>query len=64
MSGENEVLPENLESRCTVLRLDVRPEVSQRTYGPEPRRTVQSVTGNFIFTQPSYSSCFLILELL
>ena len=50
-SGENEVLPENLKA-------DVRSEVSQRTCGLEPGRMVQSVTKNFIFTGPSYSSYF------
>jgi hypothetical protein len=51
MNGENEVLPENLGA-------DVRSEVSQQTYSPEPGRTVQSVTGDFIFTKPSHNSCF------
>jgi hypothetical protein len=32
------------------LKADVRSEVLQRTYGPEPGRTIQSVTRNFIFT--------------
>jgi hypothetical protein len=42
MSGENEVLPENLEA--DVLSQD-------RTYGPKYHngRTIQSITGNFIF---------------
>jgi hypothetical protein len=34
----------------TVSRLDVQSEVSQRTYGPEPKCTIESVTRNFIFT--------------
>jgi hypothetical protein len=53
-SRENEVFLENLEadirsrdrtyglkyhSGCTVSRLDVRSEVSQRTYGLKPERT-------------------------
>jgi hypothetical protein len=52
MSGENEGLPENL-------RADVRSEVSQWMYNPQPRRSVQSVTEDFIFTKPFHSSCFL-----
>jgi hypothetical protein len=56
MSEENEVLLENLEGH-------VRPEVSQQTYSPEPGRTVQSVTRNFIFTSRPITLFFLILEL-
>jgi hypothetical protein len=50
-SGENEVLHKNVEA-------DVRSEVSQRAYGPKPRRTVHNVIGDFIFTKPSNSFCF------
>jgi hypothetical protein len=58
-SEENEVLLENLKA-------DVRFEVSQRTYSLEPRRTIQSVTRNFIFTScpiapvSLFYSCFSI----
>ena len=38
------------QSRRTVLRPDVQFDVSQRTYNPEPKHKVQSVTENFIFT--------------
>jgi hypothetical protein len=38
------------QSERMVLGPDVRSKVSQWTYGPEPGHTVQSVTGNFIFT--------------
>ena len=50
---KNEVLPENLEA-------DVRSEVSQRTYSPEPECMVQSVTREFIFTSRPIASIFLI----
>ena len=33
-----------------ISRPNVRSEVSQQTYGLKPDRTVQSVTGNIIFT--------------
>jgi hypothetical protein len=48
-SGENEVLLENLEA-------DVWSQ--DRMYGLEPGCTIQSVTGNLIFTRPSHSSYF------
>jgi hypothetical protein len=59
---KNEVLPENLEA-------DVRSR--DRTYGlkyhnectdPEPRRIVQSVIGDFIFTTHPIAHVFLTLE--
>ena len=53
-SGENEVLPENLE--VDVWSWD-------QTYGPEPRRTVQTVTKDFILTSHPIALVFLILEL-
>ena len=53
---KNKILPENLEA-------DIRSR--DQIYGPKfhSGRTVQSVTGNFIFTSRSHSSCSLILEL-
>jgi hypothetical protein len=33
-------------------------KTSKRMYSLEIGRTVQSVTGDFIFTKPSYNSCF------
>jgi hypothetical protein len=45
-------------SERTYGRPNLRPKVSQQTYGPEPGHTIQSVTGDFIFTKPSHSSCF------
>jgi hypothetical protein len=54
MSGENEVLPENLG-------VDVRSQ--ERTYGLETERMVQSVTRDFIFTCRPTDPVFLILEL-
>jgi hypothetical protein len=70
MSGENEVLPENLGA-------DVWSR--DRTYSLEIERTVRSITTNvqpqarmydpecdmeLYFYQPSHNSCFLIIELL
>ena len=51
MSGENEVLPENLE-------VDVWSQ--DRMYGSKCHsgRMVLSVRVDFIFTKPSHSSCF------
>jgi hypothetical protein len=43
---------------------DVWSKVSQRTYGPEPKSTIQSLTRNFIFTScpvalvSLFESCF------
>jgi hypothetical protein len=51
---KNKVLPENLE-------VDLWSEVSQQTYGPEPGHTVQSVTGDFIFTNYPIAPVFLTL---
>jgi hypothetical protein len=50
-SGENEILPKNLE---------VNIWSQDRTYGPKchSRHTAQSVTGDSIFTKPSHSSYF------
>ena len=46
-------------SGCAVSKLDIRSKVSQRKYGPEPRHTVQNVTGNFIFTSHPIAHVFL-----
>jgi hypothetical protein len=62
MSGENEVLPENL-------RVDVRSR--DQTYGSKchsertaPSPNVRPVCDKELyFHQPSYSSCFLVIEL-
>jgi hypothetical protein len=53
-NGKNEILPENLEA-------DVRSKVSQRTYDPEPGRTVQSMTVDFIFISHLIAPVFFIL---
>jgi hypothetical protein len=53
-SGENEILPKNLEA-------DVRSR--DRTYGPlyHSGHTIQSVTGDFIFTIHPIALIFRIL---
>jgi hypothetical protein len=50
-SGENEILPKNLEANIWS---------QDRTYGPKchSRHMDQSVTGDYIFTKPSHSSYF------
>jgi hypothetical protein len=54
-SGENEVLPENLGA--DVRSTDIWFEVSQWMHGPERGHTVQSVTGDFIFTNRHIALC-------
>jgi hypothetical protein len=61
---ENEVLPENPYSGCTVSRSDVRLVVTRRTYTPEPRRMVTVWQGNPIFTKCLIAPVFLDLGLL
>jgi hypothetical protein len=46
-----------------VSRPDIQFEVSQQMYDLEPGCTVQSVTGDFIFTSRPIASVYLILEL-
>ena len=53
---ENVILPERHQSGRTVLWPDVRPVMTQWTYG-------QSVTEKLYFHQLSHSSCFFIIEL-
>ena len=46
-----------------VSKLNIWSEVSQRTYSPEPRRMVQSVIGDFIFTSRPLAPILFTQEL-
>jgi hypothetical protein len=61
---ENEVLPENPYSGCTVSRLNVRLVVTRRMYAPESGRTVTVWQGNPIFTKCLIAPILLDLGLL